>query len=50
MSLSNMDAVWIKRNGKWVYVDTFYQKVNGAWVQITVDECRTILSSNNCKT
>ena len=35
-----------KSNGVWLQAQAAYQKQNGAWVEITEDECKNILQSN----
>ena len=35
-----------KTNGSWTQVMSAYQKRNGAWVEITEDECKSILASS----
>ena len=38
-----------KANGAWVAATAAYRKVNGAWSEISEDECKAILSSNLIK-
>lgn len=38
--------VHVKRNGTWLGVTQQFQKVNGAWVEITTDEAKEILANN----
>lgn len=49
MDYRNIGSIRIKHNGKWVFTNSFYKKVNGSWVAITIDECQSILQANNCK-
>ena len=35
-----------KQNGTWLQAQAAYQKQNGVWVEITEDECKSILQSN----
>ena len=37
-----------KINDSWVAATAAYQKQNGSWVEITEDECKTILQSSLC--
>ena len=38
-----------KINGSWVAATQAYQKTNGAWTEITADECKAILQNSLCK-
>jgi hypothetical protein len=42
---SNTDINY-KANGTWMPVKTVYRKVDGAWTEMTVDECKNLLSTN----
>lgn len=39
-------GVHIKSKGTWLSATQAFQKVNGAWVEITEDECKSILQGN----
>ena len=37
-----------KSNGEWKQATAAYQKQNGAWIEITEDECKSILQNSFC--
>ena len=41
-------GVHMKINGEWKAATQAYRKVNGAWVEIIADECKTILQNSFC--
>ena len=41
-------GVHVKIGGTWTGATQAYKKVNGAWVEITTDECKTILQNSFC--
>lgn len=43
-------GIHIKVAGVWKESQSAYKKVNGEWVSITSEDCKTILQSTNCKT
>lgn len=38
-------GIHIKSNGSWLPATQAFQKVSGTWIEITADECKTILQS-----
>lgn len=40
-------SIYTKQSGQWLQAQTAFQKQNGAWVEITEDECKEILQSVN---
>lgn len=41
-------GVHVKKSGEWKAATQAYRKVNGAWVEITADECKEILQNSFC--
>lgn len=41
-------GIHMKIGGGWKEATQAYRKVNGAWVEITADECKTILQNSFC--
>lgn len=40
-------GIFIKRNNNFIEATKAYQKISGAWVEITADECKTLIQSAN---
>lgn len=46
---TNDIGVYKKVNDTWKVATQAYRKINGAWTEITADECKQILQSSLCK-
>ena len=40
-------GIYVRKNGAFVEVAQMYQKVNGAWTEITAEECKSLIQSHS---